>query len=250
MEKMPVTDYSVIADRYDKNPVRQKEIDYQIKDLMNQNKSLKILDLACGTGNYLKTQTDYYKSYNINWYGMDKSPEMLAAAEKKNPEVNFICSSMENLDENLKSFDYIRNEFAFHHFTDKKLAAEKIYRMLKPGGLFIMKNICPEYINDSWVYHYFPGTAEIDKKRFMPPNKIFKLFRATGFDTIINIDSTLQLLDYKIAFDEALNRDMSQLNLITEKEYKSGIRKMKKDMEEGVTRISDFALLECRCTKK
>ena len=86
-----VTNYAEIAPNYDKNPLRVKGVDEEIEKILQKHKNkIRILDLACGTIENLKTV-----------------------------ETNI---------------DYIRNEFAFHHFTDKEAAVKNINRMLKPNG--------------------------------------------------------------------------------------------------------------------
>lgn len=56
-----VTNYTKIAPNYDKNPIRAKGVDEEIKKILQKQKNkIRVLDLACGTGNYLKTQSEYY----------------------------------------------------------------------------------------------------------------------------------------------------------------------------------------------
>ncbi len=136
------TNYAKIAQDYDKNPIRAKGVDEEIKKILQNHKNrIRVLDLACGTGNYLKTQSEYYLDEDIEWIGIDKSKEMLKYAEKKNKNIRFICDTVENLKTVETNIDYIRNEFAFHHFTDKEAAVKNINRMLKQNGLYIIMNL-------------------------------------------------------------------------------------------------------------
>ncbi len=245
------TNYTTIAPVYDNNPIRNKDVDTEIAVILAAGKDdVKILDLACGTGNYLKTQSEYYHDTNVKWTGMDKSKEMLKYARAKNSNVEFIWASAENICNYESEFDYIRNEFSFHHFTDKAAAARNIARMLKPDGLFIMVNICPDYMHNSWVYKYFPSTEKIDQERFIGGEKIYSLFAGNGFDISIDIRVTISKLDYPGIIAEAINRDMSQLNLISDREYHKGLEKLKSDYTNLNDNIFDFALLECRGIRK
>ena len=246
-----VTNYTKIAPNYDKNPIRAKGVDEEIKKILQKQKNkIRVLDLACGTGNYLKTQREYYLDEDIEWIGIDKSTEMLKYAEKKNKNIRFICDTIENLKTVETNIDYIRNEFAFHHFTDKEAAIKNINRMLKPNGLYIMINICPDYMNNSWVYKYFPSTKEIDNDRFIESSKIYELFVNNGFVIDLKIETTVFELDYESVIKEIKNRDMSQLNLISEEEYQTGLEKIKKDYKEKKINICDFALIKCKGIKK
>lgn len=245
------TDYSKIAKKYDKNPLRGKTVDFEIKQILEHNNNpITVLDLACGTGNYLKVQSDFYKDENITWAGMDKSEEMLKFAKEKNSDIQFIHGSIDISGSMEKKFDYIRNEFAFHHFENKEAAVKNIKKMLKQNGTYIMINICPDYIHHSWVYSFFPSSREIDSKRFISVPEIHKLFTNNGFDINIKIETTVTQLNYEAVIQEAKNRDMSQLTLISEKEYQAGLKKMKSDFKYNVQKVHDFSLITCRAMKK
>ena len=87
---MKVTDYNRIAPRYDSNPVRHRIArEERIQKILDsgRRRPIRILDLACGTGNYLKTQRRWYRDEQIEWYGHDRSSDMLEIARAKLGEV-------------------------------------------------------------------------------------------------------------------------------------------------------------------
>jgi ubiquinone/menaquinone biosynthesis C-methylase UbiE len=245
------TDYSKIASRYDDNKVRLKDVDPYIEELLKTGRQeFKILDLACGTGKYLKIQIDFYKDAPIKWLGADRSKEMLAVSQSKGINADFICCDADDPSISPEStLDYIRNEYAWHHFTDHPGTIRNIYRMLKPGGLFTMVNICPEYMKSYWVHHYFPGTRSIDEDRFISCEDIMKSFRILDFDVKIKIKTIVSELKLEMILDEAVNRDISQLTLIGDDEYKAGIQKIKEDLERGTQNIHDMAFIEMNAQK-
>ena len=71
-----------------KNKIRidiKKDMDlYNYLSNFPKDKEFSILDLACGTGNYLKTQIEFLKDFNIKWFGIDASKGMLDIAKEKN----------------------------------------------------------------------------------------------------------------------------------------------------------------------
>ena len=69
-----------------------------------------------------------------------------------------------------------------------------------------------------------------------------------SFNTVIQPDKSIELS--AAVNEEIKNRDMSQLNLISEEEYKIGLEKIKKDYKESKINICDFALIKCRGIKK
>lgn len=243
------TDYSKIADQYDRNPLRQKPVDPEIAELIKTRDALSIVDLGCGTGNYLAAQRAHYSGHPITWYGIDFSPEMLTFARKKNPDVRFMQGDAAKMTPQTETIDYVRNEFSFHHFPDKPGVAVNIYNMLKPGGLLIMDNICPEYMNNSWVNRYFPSTVQIDADRFLSAQEIYQLFSDTGFTVQASIAVEIFELDLETRIKEVENRDMSQLHLISDREYEEGLSGMRSDLRKNRTVVSDFARLSVRAEK-
>ncbi|MDC7232192.1 MAG: class I SAM-dependent methyltransferase [Spirochaetales bacterium] len=246
------TDYSQIASRYDDNKVRQKGVDTEIRRLLdNSPEGISVLDLACGTGKYLKIQSGHYRNETVQWTGSDRSEEMLDVARSKDIPARLICCSAE--DPRMAGdagFDYIRNEFAWHHFTGHTAVIRNIRRMLKPGGLFTMVNICPEYMNHYWVYHYFPGTLEIDRQRFIDTTSLYESFRREGFDLKVRVKTVVSELNYGRILEEAENRDISQLTLISDREYAQGLEKIRADGNRGTTQIHDMAFLTLSAVKK
>ena len=243
------TDYSKIAHKYDKNPVRGKQIDPEIRLLLEQKSHLKIVDLACGTVSYLKKQSDYYVSAAIQWIGIDKSEDMLSFARKKNPGITFIHASVDDISESLTDVDYIRNEFAFHHFVKKEQAIKNIHDMLVSKGVLCMINIVPEYMRRYWVYHYFPAAIEEDRKRFFSTDKLFQLLSDHGFDVTMKVLTRITAIDYSTILQETLNRDISQLNVISDKAYEKGTACIKEDMKNNRKMVIDISLLTVKAVK-
>lgn len=62
---MKTTDYSKIAAKYDDNKLRhyiEKDINIGNICKKNSNQQISVLDLACGTGNYLVKQISEYRA--------------------------------------------------------------------------------------------------------------------------------------------------------------------------------------------
>ncbi len=242
---MKETDYSKIAKRYDANPIRTGLSREPIIEniLKAKPESISLLDLACGTGNFLQKQHEEYKYDKIAWYGCDLSKEMLDIAYKKVPFAHLTLSDAASLPYPDASFDIVTCDFAFHHFTDKFNCIKEISRTLKNDGVIKMTNICPEYMASSWVYHYFPSTREIDNDRFWSCRKLFTEFTKQGF--VVETEITIRMKNFTLTelVADATNRDMSQLNLIDDVEYYNGIERMKDDIEKRNNYFGEFSLL-------
>lgn len=251
---METTDYSKIASVYDKNEDRHLiTIDEHLKSLFEKQPKVisKVLEIGCGTGNYLVSQKKTYKHESVEWIGLDLSKEMLNVAQQKLSEVELINGSAEELPFKNESFDFIVTRFAFHHFSNKERALDEMWRILKRGCILKYENFLPEK-SDWWVHRYFPETQEITNRRFWSIEKTLKLFKEKGFKTSVsvNIDEDDKTVLQRLK--EARNRDISQLTDISESAYEAGLLRMQKEIDRSRDAKSKgtFALMTCIALKE
>lgn len=91
----------------------------------------KILDVGVGMGRLLEEFT------NLKRYGMDISKGYLELASKRGIECCF--SLIEDMPYQDNSFDIITCTDVLEHVLDVNLAIKNITRVLKPGGIFILR---------------------------------------------------------------------------------------------------------------
>ena len=237
---MKRTDYSKIAERYDKNKYRHLiERDDGIAHLPCC-RDLRILDLACGTGNYLNAQTKYFpddSKRKINWYGLDASEHMLSVARAKKMPAEFFRGMAEDLPFEDGIFDYIVCRFAFHHFNEKEAALKEVGRTLRIGGKFRLENMHPEESQNWLLYKYFPTSKKIDAERFWPTPKLVEQVEKLGLKVHLTKAAPEKMLlsDFH---EEMAVRDISHLNLISDEEYEAGMRKIAGDLKNENAPVS------------
>ena len=97
-----------------------------------------LLDIGCGTG-FLFEQLQRVKA--ADYYGLDLSPEMLRVARAKfGDTVTFTVGSSDELPFSDNSFDVVTCVQSFHHYPYPEKAMSEAYRVLKPGGLYILSD--------------------------------------------------------------------------------------------------------------
>lgn len=140
--------FSDIAGRYDflnhtlsmglDNSWRKKAIAL-IKKHVSQNQSPNILDIACGTGDLSLEALRQIPSANIT--GIDLARPMLDVFQEKASRTKKSILIEEGDVEALRfpdgAFDAITIGFGTRNFTNLEIAFKEIYRVLKPGGIFI-----------------------------------------------------------------------------------------------------------------
>lgn len=251
---MRVTDFSEIANRYERNKYRHKiEQDAFLRTYIEHNnrKEYDVLDLACGTGLYLYKQIQAFQDDRIRWHGLDASEEMLQKAGEKELKAFLVKGVAERLPYEAGKFDFIVNNFAFHHFTRKAEALDEIARVLKPEGIFEMHNMAMHQMKNWWLFKYFPSAYFEDLKRFWDKDLIFHELSIRGFEVEIYISSKMQSTSVTELLGYARNRDISVLTLIDEKEYRRGLAALEAEASENPDKriTDDFADMYCIAKK-
>ena len=109
-----------------------------VADYMKDKKFKSLLDVGCGTG-YLIDML--YKQHKANYCGLDLSPEMILAADKKLGEkAKLTEGSADNLPYPDNSFDVVTCIQSFHHYPYPEKAMNEVLRVLKPNGIYILSD--------------------------------------------------------------------------------------------------------------
>jgi len=103
-----------------------------------------VLDVGCGTG-LLSLKLLQKADYSIT--GIDISEEMLAIFKDKikklglGQEIDCRLMDIDSLNFKNNTFDVAVSSVVLHHLKDKLKALKKIYKLLKPGGVFVIGEI-------------------------------------------------------------------------------------------------------------
>jgi SAM-dependent methyltransferase len=93
----------------------------------------RVLDVACGTG-ALTAAVAGRVSPGGKVLGLDASPEMLAVARRKRPDIEWHLGRAESLPFADASFDAVVSQFGLMFFEDRAAALREMQRVLRPGG--------------------------------------------------------------------------------------------------------------------
>ncbi len=167
------------------NPVR---LDYIIKNLLTpstiNHQPVTILDIGCGGGLLSVPLT----RLGARVTGIDASEKNIKVAslyaEKEGLEIEYICSSAEEIAAQNRKFDIVLNMEVIEHVADVESFMQASCDLVKSGGLILiatinrnLKSLAFAKIGAEYILNWLPkGTHDWNK--FLKPSEINKLLEA------------------------------------------------------------------------
>lgn len=131
----------------------------------------RLLDVAAGRGSSAQYALSHFRNVS-ECIGIDISPENVETATKAviDERVRFKVMNAEQLDFPDNSFDIALMFNSLHHMNDKQRVLSEIFRVLKPGGRFVLSEMHNEVhsakeLNHVDLHHWW---AMIDMKNGIP----------------------------------------------------------------------------------
>ena len=145
MRVTPAEFWDRIAPRYSKQSIADPE-SYEKKLAATQammQPDMTVLELGCGTGSTALMHAPYVAQI----VATDVSSAMIAIGREKATEagidnVDFQQASVEEFEAPDGHFDMVLALNLLHLVPDREAALARIYRWLKPGGVFISSTVC------------------------------------------------------------------------------------------------------------
>ena len=235
----PRVDYDQVAPLYDSQPYRAKEPDPELKRFLAEWKGPgqpALLDVGCGTGNQLVANLALAPS--ARHFGADPFAGMLAEGRRKTSVVRFVQARGEQLPFRAQSFDFITNQFSFHHVQAKDAMLADVFRMLKPGSRFVMQNLSPRDAPHSALYRYFPKTYQEDLRFFPSQEELREGFTRAGFASL-ELELTTRSFERpleQVAAQMRRRDHCSQLIALDDASYEAGLRGLEEELATGLSR--------------
>jgi SAM-dependent methyltransferase len=241
----PGVDYNHVAPKYDRR--------YTINDYRGIEKTLleftagtqgSMLEVGCGTGHWLEILS-HHTAFTL---GLDPSAGMLRQASKAGLTDRLIQGRAENLPFADCTFSRVFCLNSFHHFTDPLSFIQDAFRVLEPGGCILILQLDPHTGLDRWaIYDYFPSVMAIDLQRYWPTAAIRQKLQDQGFTSGRTFEAHHNpvRLEARFALSQGrLDRSVtSQLLLISQLEYDSGIAAIQKDISKSASEGKELELI-------
>jgi SAM-dependent methyltransferase len=184
---------------------RRKIIKSFLKKSLNK-KTNNILDIGSGTG----TNFSVLKVFSDNLTGLEPFNEAINYSQNNFPEIPIIRGSFPEFDI-INKFDLISLFDVLEHLEEEKLALDKIYKALNPGGYVVIT--VPAYMF-MWTKH---DEIAHHKRRYTKRNLSetlrasgFKIDRMSYFNTLLFVPIVVVRFFSKFFIKDGENSDFSK----------------------------------------
>ena len=184
----------------------------KLKDSPKPLENVKILDIGCGGG----LLSEPMHKLGANVVGIDASEKNINVAKlhakKNNLDIEYICTSPENLI-NKKNFDVILNMEIIEHVEDVDFFLKSSSNLLRVGGIMFvatlnktLKSYILAIVGAEYVLRWLPiGTHEWEK--FVKPEDLINTLKKYNLrlDSLDGMKMDIINDEWKISTDKSVN---------------------------------------------
>ena len=142
-----------LAKNWDNEELSSEEMTTRLSQnstLLDLKSGDNLLEVGCGTGKTTCWLAPKIAPGTVT--AIDFSPAMIAKAQKKKIDAEFLCLDICSNNIGQKSFDVILCFHCFPHFRNQAVALQNLARSLKPSGRLIVMHLAgSEHINNFHV---------------------------------------------------------------------------------------------------
>tara|TARA_B100000959_G_scaffold177487_1_gene185662 strand:+ start:1356 stop:2195 length:840 start_codon:yes stop_codon:yes gene_type:complete len=204
--------FSKAASTYDAHSTLQKNAAKDLLKLINKINFLPInsgpyfaLDVGCGTGTLSFFFENVYPHASL--FGCDFSLPMLFKAKEKDRDrsTRFLTSDCDELPFKEFFFDSVFSNLTYQWVPDIDRSFQEVWRVLKPGGLFLFSILGPRTLEELQTSYNKTGDAAENNERvllmkFHDMENLSSNLKKTGFE-ILAMESMVKNKNYNNLWD-------------------------------------------------
>jgi SAM-dependent methyltransferase len=225
-------DYDLFAREYAAHRTVHPEVLLQLISTAGIGKSTRVLEVGCGTGNYIRSLV---RTTGCHGIGTDPSEEMLARARTAGPDLEYRTESAETLGDgtgDAGAFDFVFSVDVIHHVENRAEAFRRMHRALAPEGLLCTVTDSEEIIRRREpLAYFFPETVDVDLARYPRIETLRTEMEAAGF-----VDVREEPVEFSFVTTDVSpyrERIYSCLRLITPQAFHRGMAQLEEAARDG-----------------
>lgn len=199
---------------------------------LDWRKEMRILDIGCGTGNYLALLR---RATQVQAHGIEPSAGMIQKARAKNPDITFQQGDAAHIPHADAFFDFVYMTDVIHHVPDIRAMFTEIRRVLRLQGKLCIATQSHAQIAARPIATFFPGTIRVDQARYPDIDAIVGAAEAGGFTFLktIVLEAGEAIAINEAFLELARKKGYSMLHLIADEEYEQGLQDLREALTQG-----------------
>lgn len=193
-----------------------------------------VLDVGCGTGGFTREITSL-TSATVT--GVDAAEQFIAFAESAPAPpgigISWAVADAEALPFPASSYDRVLLSLILHQLADPLAAVQAAHRVLRPGGIVLVRSIAPEDARERVPERYLPSMAEADAARLPAIDTICEWLVGAGFaqlnvachmrNKVLNVDEEEAALGAEVR---------GRYAFVSATELEEGVRQMRVEAQQ------------------
>lgn len=190
-----------------------------------------LLDLGSGVGTWSELMATAFRA---DVWGVEPSAKMRAVAEREHahPRVRYIDGSGERIPLADELCDAALLSYVVHHLRDRGACARELARVVRPGGVVIVRGAHRESLPQVPFFEWFPTALAIDEARMPSRADVVEMFSPHGFeleaDEVIEQETSPSL---RVYHERLKLRAISTLELLPNDEFAAGVERLRQAAE-------------------
>ncbi|NIK60310.1 class I SAM-dependent methyltransferase [Kribbella shirazensis] len=202
-----------------------------------ERRPLDVLDLGSGTGRFTPGLAAEFQG---RVYGVEPSDRMRAAAEEApHPGVTYVKGSAEDIPLPEASVDAVLMFLSFHHFRDPLQGLREVRRVLRPGGVALLRTQFSDLMPELFWYEYFPAARAVDAAMYRSVDETRALATQAGLvpgaDVVRITGEDARTL--RESYERLRLRALSTFEHLSADEVEPGFARLAEDAERDPDRV-------------
>ena len=188
-----------------------------------------VVDVGSGVGTWSELMA---VAFEATVWGVEPSERMRAVARREHPHprVRYVAGSAERIPVPDGSVDAALLSYVIHHVGDREACARELARVLRPGGVVIVRSAFRESLAQVPFFRWFPTALALDERRMPARADVIATFAPHGLEVIANEVVWQETSPSLRAYYERLKlRAISTLELLPDAEFDAGLERLRQD---------------------